>query len=241
LFQALEQGVREAGGVWDEVTLADLSIERCRACNHCQRSGSLRCVFDGRDDTPSIFARMAQADLLVYASPVYVFGISSLLKCLLERFYSRAPVAGGLITESGLFFHPTDRTLVAKPFVSILACDNMEDLTVRNGRDFFRIFSRFMDAPQVGHLERRSAAAWCTALDSGDAGSRDAAAAVLAAYRQAGVDLVSRGRIAPQTRRRAQAPFVQVPLLVRVARHLPFLRAFLSRKIRHREGVMSAH
>ena len=54
---------------------------------------------------------MMQADLLIYASPVYVFGMSSLLKRLIERFHCRAPIDEIILTPSGLFFHATDRSL----------------------------------------------------------------------------------------------------------------------------------
>lgn len=150
----LGRGVESAGGSWDLIELAELTIERCKACGHCQKSASLPCALDRRGDVPRVFERMAKADLLVYASPVYVFGMSSLLEALLERLHSRAPVEGALLlSRSGLFFQATDRALMGKPFLSLVVCDNVEDLTVRSTRDYFRIFSRFMDAREVGHLE----------------------------------------------------------------------------------------
>ncbi len=238
LLQAMGSGIDRAGGISDVVTLAELKIEGCRACNHCQKTKTYKCIFDERDDTASVFERMVKADVLVYASPVYVFGISSLLKRLLERIYSRAPIEGVILTKSGLFFHATDRSLVGKPFVSIVLCDNMENMTVRNTKEYFHIFSRFVDASHVGHLERRSAAAWMDALEGTDKQARERAEGVLAAYVQAGEELVVKGCISQGTKRAAQRPFVGIPFLVRLVRHVPLLRPAIDKEVRKRAGVM---
>ena len=117
-------------------------------------------------------------------------------------------------------------------------CDNIEDLTVRNTADYFRIFARFMDAPQVGHIERRSAAAWLRALDGPDEKEQRRAQQVLAAFEQAGEELVTKGCISPRTKRKAGQPFVRVPLLVRLARHIPLFRMAIQAEVRKRAGVV---
>jgi len=237
LLERMGAGVRGAGGTWDPVQLAELRIEPCRACNQCQRSGSFQCIYEDKDQVRQVFERLAAADIVVYASPIYVLGLSSLLRRFMERFYSLAPIQGLRLTESGLFFHAVDRAICGKPFVSLLVCDNLEDLTVRNARDGFRILSRFLDAPQVGHLERRSAAAWTKALQGDDPAEKQRAEAILESFETAGRDLVTQGRIRPSTARAAGQPFVQVPALVRLARHLPFLRPRIAQEIQRRAGT----
>jgi multimeric flavodoxin WrbA len=165
ILKSIGAGIERAGGIWNVAHLSELKIETCRACNHCQQTKSYKCIFDGKDNAEEVFGKMADSDVLIYASPVYVFGVSSLLKRFLERIHSRAPVAEILLTKSGLFFHAADQSLSSKPFISIVVCDNIENLTVRNTKEYFRIFGRFMDAPHIAHLERRSAAAWIAALE----------------------------------------------------------------------------
>jgi multimeric flavodoxin WrbA len=239
ILQSIGEGVGQAGGAWGVVNLSDLTIEGCRACNHCQRAKTYRCILDDKDDVAGVFARMEDADLLIYASPVYVFGVSSLLKRFIERIHSRAPVDEVLLTKSGLFFHATQRSLSGKPFVSIVVCDNVENLTVRNTREYLRIFGRFMDAPRVAHVERRSAAAWLAALEGTDKRARKRAESVLSAYVRAGEELVSKGCISPSTRKKAELPFIKIPLPVRVARHVPALRPFIAGQVRKRSRLIS--
>ncbi len=124
ILQSLGKGVERAGGSWGLVQLAELKIEGCRACNQCQTTNTFKCIFDSHDDTALVHHKMRQADILVYASPVYVFGMSSLLKRLIERFHCRAPVESLILTQSGLFFHATDRLLTGKRFASLVVCDN---------------------------------------------------------------------------------------------------------------------
>jgi multimeric flavodoxin WrbA len=239
LLSSIGTGIEKAGGTWNIANLSGLKIESCRACGHCQRTKTYKCIFDDKDDVKTVFDKMRDADMLIYASPVYVFGISNILKRLLERFHACAPVGEVLLTKSGLFFHPTERSLSEKPFVSLVVCDNVEDLTVRNTKDFFRIFGRFMDAPHVGHLEHRGAAAWMAALDGIDDSARKRAQGILDGYERAGEELVLKGRISGETKRKTQRPFLKIPLPVRAARHIPVLRPLIAKELRKRAQIIN--
>ena len=239
ILQSVGAGVEKAGGVWNVVHLSQLNIETCCACNHCQRTKKYKCIFDGKDDAEEVFNKMRDADILIYASPVYVFGVSSLLKRFLERIHSCAPVGKILLTKSGLFFHDTDRSIAGKPFVSIVVCDNLENLTVRNTSEYFRIFGRFMDAPHLAHLERRSAAAWMAALGATEHPQKENANNVLSAYARAGEELVLNGRISKKTKKMTQQLFIRIPFLVRMARHVPIFRPFIEKEVSRRAENIS--
>jgi multimeric flavodoxin WrbA len=239
LLQSMGAGVEKAGGIWNVVHLSQLNVETCLACNHCQRKMAYKCIFDGMDDTEEVFNKMKDADILIYASPVYVFGVSSLLKRFIERMHSRAPVGKILLTKSGLFFHDTDRSISGKPFVSIVVCDNLENLTVRNTREYFRILGRFMDASHLAHLERRTAAAWMAALEATEHQKKEKAKNVLAAYVRAGEELVLKGHILRKTKKIAQQPFIRIPFLIRAARHISLFRPFVEKEISRRADNIS--
>jgi multimeric flavodoxin WrbA len=239
ILRSIGEGVKKAGGTYDIVSLSEYRIESCRACNHCQRSKTYKCILDQLDYAKHIFNRMIDADMLIYASPVYVFGISSVLKRFLERIHSHGPVNEILLTESGLFFHATDRSLSGKPFLSLVVCDNVENLTVRNTKEYFSIFGRFMDARHVAHLERRSAAAWMAALESDDKETKEYAAGVLSAYARAGEELATKGFVSSETRRTAERPFLKIPYLIRIARHISAFRPVIGNEVRKRSSNIS--
>jgi multimeric flavodoxin WrbA len=240
LLHSIGSGVEQAGGIWNVENLSELNIKSCRACNHCQITKTYKCILDTKDDVKDVFGRMMDADMIIYASPVYMFGISNLLKRLLERLHSCAPVGEILLTKSGLFFHTTNRSLSGKPFISLIVCDNVENLTVQNAKEYFRIFGQFMDAPHVAHLERRSAAAWMAALEGTGKQAKENAESVLAAYVRIGEELVLKGCISSRTKKIAERPFIKIPFPVRMARHIPALKPFIEKEVCRRSSNISS-
>ncbi|HEY3445329.1 MAG TPA: flavodoxin family protein [Myxococcales bacterium] len=210
LIDRVFAGAREAGAECEEVTLAQLRVQRCLACDRCQkREPRFECVLDDKDDVRAVFRKLAAADLVVWATPVYVFGISSLLRTFLERFYCTGDANRFRATKAGLFFHEVDPAVCSKPFVSLICCDNIEEDAVRNARDFFPVFSRFLDAPQVGELVRNGG----MVCRHGAPGDRAAAvAASYAAFEQAGRELATDGRLTRATMRRARQEVIPIPL-----------------------------
>jgi len=240
LLHSIGEGVEKAGGTWRIENLSELKIESCRACNHCQTTKTYKCIFEAKDNVKEIFGKMIEADMIIYASPVYVFGVSSLLKRLIERVHACAPVGNILLTKSGLFFHATNRLLSGKPFVSLIVCDNVENLTVENTKEYFRIFGRFMDAPHVAHLERRGAAAWMTALGEKDTLAGKHAKEILDTYARIGEELVLKGAISRESKKKAERPFLKIPLPVRIARHFLPLRPLIEKAVRRRSQIIKA-
>ena len=239
LLHSIGRGVEQAGGIWNVENLSELNIESCRACNHCQITKTYKCILDAKDDVKDVFGKMMDADMIIYASPVYMFGISNLLKRLLERIHSCAPVGEILLTKSGLFFHATNRLLSGKPFVSLIVCDNVENLTVHNAKEYFRIFGRFMDAPHVAHLERRGAAAWMAALE-GTANRRKRMREFLDTYvayrRRTGIKRIHLEKL----KRKAERPFIKIPFPVRMARHILPLRPLIEKEVCKRSSNISS-
>jgi len=113
-------------------------------------------VYREFDDVDSIIQLLADADIVVYSTPVYVLGMSSLLKLLLERFYAYARVGQFALSQSGLFFHDIPRAICSKPFVTLVCCDSFETRTTKNCEDYFRAFALFHDAKWLCHLVRDS-------------------------------------------------------------------------------------
>lgn len=207
LLDRLLEGASEAGAECEVVTLARLKINRCLACDWCHApEHPLQCVQAGKDDVRDVFEKMAGADLLVYATPVYVFGLSSLLKTLIERMYGTGDVADLRLADSGLMFHHVDRAVCSKPFAALVCCDNLEAEMPRNAVAYFRTYARFMDAPLAGLLVRNGGGL------TGQLAGSPRLAAVHAAYAQAGRELALHGRISAATARRANQEIVPVPL-----------------------------
>lgn len=233
LLEHLQEGAGQAGGTLDVISLADRELHRCRGCFACQTVHPRRCVWDGTDDVAAVQQQMREADLLVFATPVYVFGVSSLLKAFLERAMSTATCSELRASRSGRLFHAIDPALGSKPFAALITCDNIEPETPRNALGNFRTYARFMDAPLVGVLVRTSAQALAQA-HRGAGPPCPRAAEVLEAFRQAGRELAARGAISRATARRAGRWIVPVPPPVRLVMklHLARFQALVARRAR---------
>lgn len=76
-------GAVEAGAQTARVTLRDLNISPCRACNGCQSTGN--CVI--QDDMAHLVGLMEKSDTWVLGTPIYWWGPSALFKAFLDRWY----------------------------------------------------------------------------------------------------------------------------------------------------------
>ncbi len=75
------EGAREAGAAVEKIVLRPLDYASCRGCNACHRIGV--CVI--QDDLTPVFEKIAAADVMVIASPIYSMGITAEAKGLIDR------------------------------------------------------------------------------------------------------------------------------------------------------------
>lgn len=81
LAEAFARGAREAGNDVELLTLHKKEIKFCIGCLSCQKTG--KCVL--HDDAPAIIGKIHDADVLVFATPIYYYEMSGQLKTLLDR------------------------------------------------------------------------------------------------------------------------------------------------------------
>lgn len=81
LAEAFARGAAKAGNEVEQITLRDKEIRFCKGCLACQQTG--RCVIG--DDAPAIVARMHDADVIAFATPIYYYEMAGQLKTLLDR------------------------------------------------------------------------------------------------------------------------------------------------------------
>lgn len=78
------KGAREAGHEIVRFDAAFKNVHPCIACNRCGMDGP--CVF--KDDFEFVRAHIVDADMVVFATPMYYFGVSAQLKAVVDRFYA---------------------------------------------------------------------------------------------------------------------------------------------------------
>ncbi len=88
MVDAFKEGAESVGHQVDVVDVCKKKIAGCLACEYCHMKGNGVCV--QKDDMQEVYSLLAEADMLVIASPIYYHGISGQLKCVIDRFYSAA-------------------------------------------------------------------------------------------------------------------------------------------------------
>ncbi|MDO4650066.1 MAG: flavodoxin family protein [Eubacteriales bacterium] len=81
LAEEFANGAKASGHDIELISLAGKKIEFCRGCLACQTTK--RCVI--RDDADQIEQKMEQADVLVFATPIYYYEMSGQMKTMLDR------------------------------------------------------------------------------------------------------------------------------------------------------------
>ena len=81
LAAAFAKGAREAGNQVETVSLREKQVGFCKGCLACLKLG--HCVI--QDDAVEIATKMHDADVLVFATPVYYYCVSGQLKTMLDR------------------------------------------------------------------------------------------------------------------------------------------------------------
>ncbi len=81
LAEAFARGATEAGHNVKKVSIRDMELKFCIGCLYCQSHGG--CVL--KDGMNALYNDVRNADVLVFATPVYYYGMSGQLKTFLDR------------------------------------------------------------------------------------------------------------------------------------------------------------
>lgn len=111
VLRALAEPAASRGVTFDVINLADHEIRPCGTCGGCNSRPSQCSIAD--DDVPEIVRRLQGYDGIIYATPVYGFGLSSVMQTFIERAgvgylrFSRplANKVGGVIVVGRRYSH----------------------------------------------------------------------------------------------------------------------------------------
>ena len=81
LADKFAEGAKAAGNDVEKISLVGKNIQFCKGCFACQELG--KCVI--RDDVNDIMAKVLEADVVVWATPIYYYEMSGQMKTLIDR------------------------------------------------------------------------------------------------------------------------------------------------------------
>ena len=82
LAECVLEGAREAGCEARSFALRALKIHPCTGCGYCWKKGR-PCIFP--DDGGMLYDAMSDADVFLFATPVYWYGPTAIMKAFIDR------------------------------------------------------------------------------------------------------------------------------------------------------------
>jgi multimeric flavodoxin WrbA len=97
----------------------------CLSCRACQSSDAFECAID--DDARPVLKKMARADVIVMATPLYFFSASAQLKIMIDRMFSlykwdnrtdtfNSPLKGKMLVLLASAYESSGLDVLEKPF-----------------------------------------------------------------------------------------------------------------------------
>ena len=121
MLNHLVKGMRDAGAKVDIVNLREKKIKNCVGCFTCWTKTPGRCIH--KDDmTRELFPKWLEADLAVYATPLYNYAMTASLKAFIER--TLPSLEPFFEIHEGRMCHPLRHS---SPAVVVLSVSGMPD------------------------------------------------------------------------------------------------------------------
>lgn len=128
LCDELIRGAKEKGNIVSKVSLHQLNIHPCKGCDYCQEHDG--CIQD--DDMKDLSKVIQNTDVLVMATPVYFYNLSSSLKLLIDRtyaFYKKKHFKKTILIATSADPSPEAMKTTISGYESYLSClDGVENL-----------------------------------------------------------------------------------------------------------------
>lgn len=86
LVQAFADGIDRTKNTVEIISVVGKNINGCIGCDCCFTDAKHDCVI--KDDMKGVYASLADADVIVAATPLYFYGVSSQLKSLIDRLHN---------------------------------------------------------------------------------------------------------------------------------------------------------
>lgn len=132
LTDAFIKGLMRNDHTITKVYLGEMKLKGCRGCGICQRHQNV-CVI--RDEMQDIYPLFDKCDIVVFASPLYFWTITSCIKAFIERLYA--------ISREDQY--PTKGTILL-----MTAGDDYKD-TFSQPLQYYRIISGVLGDKDLGH------------------------------------------------------------------------------------------
>ena len=137
LVSEFKKGAVEAGHQVEIYDCAHGNLHPCLGCDACGMNG--KCI--QKDEGNQVLAKILESDLIVFATPVYYFGMSAQLKMMIDRFYAQ----NGNITRKHM------------KAILLATAWNDDEIVMKEIKTHFEIIFDYLDFQNAGMILAKGA------------------------------------------------------------------------------------
>jgi multimeric flavodoxin WrbA len=197
LLQEFLKGAQSEGAETETIYLKEKKINYCVGCFTCWTKTPGVCVF--KDDIPELLEKVRNCDIIVYATPLYNYNMTALLKAFQER---TLPLLDPHFIKVGNAHRHPYRYETKRKMVLISNCGFPEVKHFDGLRKVFRVIEENGSIPLVGEI----------LVPAGEMLRQEAfkgkSKSILAAVYRAGAEVVRDGHVSKEAEEIVQKPIL---------------------------------
>ncbi len=85
MIDAFREGAESAGHEVEIYHVGKMNIAGCKGCEYCHTKGEGKCI--QKDDFDKLLPPYTEADMIVFASPIYYFTMTAQIEAAIQRVY----------------------------------------------------------------------------------------------------------------------------------------------------------
>ena len=85
MVSAFKEGAEAAGHEVEVLHVGKMNIAGCKGCMYCKGKGEGKCI--QKDDMDKVMPAYLDSDMIVYASPIYYFGMTAQMTAAMQRVF----------------------------------------------------------------------------------------------------------------------------------------------------------
>jgi multimeric flavodoxin WrbA/putative sterol carrier protein len=206
LLREFLKGAQSQGAETETIYLKDKDIHSCVGCYTCWAKTPGVCIF--KDDMPELLEKVRGCDIIVYATPLYNYNMTSLLKAFQERLL---PLSDPHLIKTGETYRHPPRYEVNRKMILLSNCGFPEISHFDGLRHVFRHIERNGQIPLIGEI----------LVPAGELlkqeGLKEKAQDILQVAYRAGIEMVRDGKVSKETERQIQKPILASDELAEMA------------------------
>lgn len=186
------KGCKNAGADVETVYLKDKNIKHCSGCFHCWSKTPGKCIY--KDDMAELLIKVSKSDIIVYATPLYHFGVTGIMKDFIDR---TLPLSYGIIDANGMPSTSSDikeNTSLKTVLISVCGLPD-----THNFSGLVETFKLLTDDNLSGTILCAQGSALKNIYENESI--KSIYAPFLSALKTAGEDIVNEGHIKPETQK----------------------------------------